>query len=308
MDLKRYQLIHGDALTELRNMPSESVHCCVTSPPYWQLRDYGMAEQIGLEKNLDAYIHAVTAVFREVKRVLRSDGTLWLNLGDTYATNSPRVRDNEYLGLPSHHKSLAAASYMLGTLKDKDLVGVPWRVALALQADGWYLRSDIIWHKPNPLPESIKDRPTKAHEYVFLLSKSPRYYYDVDAIREPHKHASLRKQSAPWKGKQWRGTPHGDMQNLKPAQACHPLGKNKRSVWTIPVYGYKGQHFSTFPERLVEPCVLAGSPKDGVVLDPFAGSGTALIVAVRLGRRAIGIDLKEEYVKLAEKRISQVST
>jgi DNA modification methylase len=308
MDKKPYCLITDDALNALRNMPNESVHCCVTSPPYWQLRDYGMTGQIGLEKTLDAYIQAVTAVFREVKRVLRADGTLWLNLGDTYATNSPRVRDNEFLGDHPHHKSQADSSYMLGTLKDKDLVGVPWRVAFALQSDGWYLRSDIIWHKPNPLPESIKDRPTKAHEYVFLLSKSPRYYYDVDAIREPHLDASLRKRHAPWKGKQWRGTPHGDMQNLKPAQLCHPLGKNKRDVWTIPVYGFKGAHFSTFPERLVEPCVLAGSPKDGVVLDPFAGSGTTLIVAVRLGRRAIGIELKKEYAELARERLNQVTS
>jgi DNA modification methylase len=300
----RYKVIVGDALTELQKLPSQSINCCVTSPPYWQMRDYGVEGQIGLEKTLDEYVEAISAVFREVRRVLRSDGTLWLNIGDTYMTNAPTIRRNDF-DRPGSAMLTDGARYMLGKLKDKDLAGVPWRVAFALQADGWYMRSDIIWHKPNPLPESVKDRPTRAHEYMFLLSKSPRYYYDVDAIREPHQVASLRKRLSPWRGKQWRGSPRGDGNNLKPAQSCHPLGKNKRSVWTIPVYSFNGLHFSTFPEKLVEPCVLAGCPKDGVVLDPFAGAGTTLIVAARLGRRAIGIELKPAYTKLARQRLTK---
>jgi site-specific DNA-methyltransferase (adenine-specific) len=258
-----------------------------------------------LEKTLDEYIEVITAVFSEVRRVLREDGILWLNLGDVYMTNAPRIRRNEFEKDGSAvHNTGAGARYMLGQLKDKDLAGIPWRIAFALHADGWYLRSDIVWAKPNPLPESVKDRPTRAHEYVFLLAKSPRYYYDADAIREPHKDASLRKRLAPWRGKQWRGSPRKDANNLKPVQLCHPLGKNKRSVWTIAVYGYKGQHFSTFPEKLVEPCILAGCPKNGVVLDPFAGAGTTLLVAARLGRRAIGIELKSAYAKIARKRLA----
>jgi DNA modification methylase len=306
MDDPGCKIIVGDALTELRKFPSQSINCCVTSPPYWQLRDYGIKGQIGLEKTQDEYLETETAVFGEVRRVLRDDGTLWLNMGDTYATNPPRIRRNEFDKDGSAvHNNGTGAKYMLGRLKDKDLAGVPWRIAFALQADGWYLRSDVIWHKPNPLPESVKDRPTKAHEYVFLLSKSPRYYYDTDAIREPHQAASLRKRQSPWRGKKWRGSPRNDANNLKPAQMCHPLGKNKRSVWTVPVYGYKGQHFSTFPEKLVEPCILAGCPKGGTVLDPFAGAGTTLIVASRLGQRAVGIELNPAYAKLARQRLAE---
>lgn len=307
MEQMSYNLIVGDAVAELRKLPSESVHTCVTSPPYWQLRDYGMANQIGLERTLDAYIVNIRAVFQEVKRVLRPDGTLWLNVGDTYATNSPRVRGNEFSTDPFQHKASGHQSYMLGQLKDKDLAGVPWRIAFALQTDGWYLRSDIIWHKVNPVPESVKDRPTRAHEYIFLMSKSRRYYYDIDAIREPVQPSSLRKQMPPWKGERWMSPTRGDQSTRTPGPGTHPRGKNKRTVWTLPAYGFKGMHFSTYPAKLIEPCILAGSPTGGTVLDPFAGSGTTLMVAVRLGRRAIGIELKQEYVQLAEDRLRQVA-
>lgn len=309
MSKRQVRVIVGNALTELRKLPSQSINCCVTSPPYWQLRDYGIEGQIGLEKTLDEYIDAVTAVLRKVKRVLRDDGTLWLNMGDTYVTDAPTIRRNEFDGHGSVVISKGpTARYTSGALKSKDLAGVPWRLAFALQADGWYLRSDIIWAKPNPMPESVKDRPTKAHEYLFLLSKSSRYYYDIDAIREPHQADSLRKRLSPWRGKQWRGHPRKDANNLKPEQSCHPLGKNKRSVWSIPIQGFQGQHFSTFPEKLVEPCILAGCPTDGVVLDPFAGVGTTLLVAKRLNRRAIGIELKPAYAKLAEERLAAANS
>ena len=299
MENQLCRLIVGDALTELRKLPTGSLQCCITSPPYWQLRDYEVDGQIGLEATPEEYVMKLCEVFAEVRRVLRDDGTLWLNMGDTYASQVPAIRSNHENGKRRTAISIGSA----GKLKEKDLAGIPWRLALALQAQGWYLRSDIIWAKPNALPESVKDRPTKAHEYLFLLSKSKRYYYDADAIREPCQPNSLRKQVAPWKGRRWFGTPDRAEQSLRPDQNCHPLGRNKRTIWTIPIKGYKGQHFATFPEALVEPCVLAGCPKDGLVLDPFAGAGTTLLVARLLGRQAVGIELKQSYAKMAVERL-----
>ena len=290
-------------------IPDNSVDCVVTSPPYWGLRDYGLEEQgIGLEQTPEEYCANMVEVFREVWRVLKPTGTLWLNLGDSYAGSTTLGRndvDRKYPG--SINKGLEAAHgtrQMPNGLKSKDLVGIPWRVAFALQADGWYLRSDIIWSKPNPMPESVTDRPTKAHEYVFLLTKSPRYYYDADAIRETAQDWGARDRS--------NNKTHSGLTGLAPHSGLTGAhdgdqGRNKRSVWEITTQPYPEAHFATYPEKLVEPCILAGCPQDGVVLDPFAGSGTTLAVAQRLGRKAVGTDLSAEYIALATKRLSGVS-
>ena len=304
MQSPSYRIIIGDALNELKELPSGSVNSCVTSPPYWQLRDYGVAGQIGLEKTPEVYVASLRAVLREVKRVLRSDGTLWLNLGDTYASSLPSPRRNELGKENMLHGNLSSRKFGSSGVRHKSLVGIPWRVVFAMQEDDWIIRSEIIWHKPNAFPESFKDRPTKAHDYIFLLSKSTRYYYDIDAIREPHKLTSLHNRRAPWTGKSWRGAPNGVTETMKRTQSCHPLGRNRRSVWTIPTKGFSGQHFSTFPEKLVEPCILAGCPPNGVVIDPFAGTGTTLVVAQRLGRRSIGIELSAAYADLAKNRLA----
>ncbi|MBX3117422.1 MAG: site-specific DNA-methyltransferase [Fimbriimonadaceae bacterium] len=286
------RMIIGDALTELKKLPGESVNCCVTSPPYWQLRDYRVDGQIGLENDPSQYISKLVAVFREVRRVLRKDGTLWLNLGDTYMSAWACSRVSRIgQGAPQAHQR---RNRLVGDLKEKDMAGIPWRVAFALQKDGWYLRTDIIWHKPNGLPERVRDRPTRAHEYLFLFSKSRRYYYDVDAIREPHR-SKPKNTGKHWPGPMFRNHPSGGSQTLKPRQMFHPLGRNKRTVWTIPVSHGQGGHFATFPEKLVEPCILAGCPLGGVVLDPFAGTGTMLRVALRLGRKGLGIELNPAY-------------
>jgi DNA modification methylase len=310
----------GHVLDVLQRLEPETVQTVVTSPPYWGLRDYGLEPQLwgdwkgslGLEPTPDLYVQHIVAIFREVKRVLRSDGTLWLNMGDSYAREGGKTE-----GVPRHWDgreddpgglhNLKPLAHEFG-LKGKDLVGIPWRVVFALQADGWWLRSDIIWHKPNPMPESVTDRPTKAHEYMFLLSKSADYYYDADAIRESH----VRLWDESNAGSMSSGRfdlAHGEKRPRaeRGYPLPNPLGRNKRSVWTIPTQPYKGAHFATFPEKLVEPCILAGSKKGDMVLDPFAGSGTTLAVAQRLGRRAIGIELNPNYVKLIQERCAQKS-
>ena len=291
-------MIHcGDCLEILRTLPTESVNCCVTSPPYYGLRDYGVSGQIGLEQSPEEYVAKLVDVFREVRRVLRDDGSFWLNLGDSYAANRGyQVPDNKHIDV-GNSKGMNATS--IG-LKPKDLIGTPWRVAFALQADGWYLRQDIIWHKPNPMPESVKDRCTKAHEYVFLLSKSARYFYDCEAVKEDGP-TYIRKASG-YNG--FDATHIGNNQKGGFADkdtVTH--GRNKRSVWTIPTKPYKGAHFATFPPALVEPCILAGCPAGGTVIDPFFGSGTVGAVAVKHGRDFVGIELNPEYIALAEKRI-----
>jgi site-specific DNA-methyltransferase (adenine-specific) len=269
------RILVGDARAKLRTLPAESVDCCVTSPPYFGLRDYGVAGQIGLEKTPDAFVASLVEVFREVRRVLKPEGTCWLNLGDSYAA--------------------------------KSLVGIPWRVAFALQADGWYLRSDIIWQKPNAMPSSVTDRPTTAHEYVFLLSKSRKYFYDADAIREPLADGSdakcLRKSPRKWTAETFNvARLSGNM--AKGEIPCNPAGRNKRSVWTVATKPYKGAHFATFPPKLIEPCILAGSPRGGLVLDPFNGAGTTGVVALQHGRDYIGIELNPEYAQMARERIA----
>lgn len=282
----KYQILQGDALTTLKTLADESVQMCVTSPPYWGLRDYGIEGQAGLESNPDDYVKGMVGVFREVKRVLKDAGTLWLNLGDSYATqpgkgnNVPQTKwkANTYPEAAGH-RSLAFPG-----LKPKDLVGIPWRVAFALQADGWYLRSDIIWHKPNPMPESVTDRPTKSHEYLFLLTKSEKYYYDIDAIREPHVTGARPDK---WEGRTYNGKGPNDggadgrRNGNARAYNLNPLGRNKRSVWTIPTRPYKGAHFATFPPALVEPCVLAGSRPAGKRCD------CGEVIATPLGSGAV---------------------
>ncbi len=370
----RYTLHHGDCLKLLASMPERSVDCCVTSPPYFGLRDYGTAEweggdpgcdhsvggqvqdnkapgaivsgvrpgcdaskckkcgairvdsQIGLEPTPDAYVAKLVAVFREVRRVLRDDGTLWLNLGDSYAGSwgnagghnrgNGKQRDITVGSVVKDQSDRngdfvppGARGFKELCIKPKDLIGIPWRVAFALQADGWYLRQDIIWHKPNPMPESVTDRCTKAHEYVFLLSKSARYYFDSEAIKEPCSEATHERAKYRWKRTQNGGGSKESMQGHNYDNDFGDMavdlekGKNKRSVWTVNTKPYKGAHFATFPPALIDPCILAGSRKGGVVLDPFNGSGTTGEVAILNGRRYVGIELNAKYIKLAETRI-----
>jgi DNA modification methylase len=302
----------GDCREILRTLNDRSVHCCVTSPPYFGLRDYGHGGQIGLEPTPDAFVAELVAVFREVRRVLRDDGTLWLNLGDSYVSvgngaqgvggpmatrRVAQVRDRKAV-----HSSVERPPSVPG-LPAKNLIGIPWRVAFALQSDGWYLRQDIIWHKPNPMPESVRDRCTKAHEYVFLLSKSERYHYDAGAISEasqdPRGPGNIGPVAQP------PGERSGENANTR--GSLHKIGareyRNRRSVWTVATQPFSGAHFATFPPELIEPCIKAGCPADGTVLDPFGGAGTTGLVADRLARHAVLIELNPEYAQLARDRI-----
>jgi DNA modification methylase len=309
------RILVGDVRQRLQELPDASVQCVVTSPPYWGLRDYGQDGQIGLEQTPDEYVAEMVAVFREVHRVLAQDGTLWLNLGDSYAgagtigrndtTPDALARRAERYGtgtgsgsaVGSHGTRPAAAG-----LKTKDLVGIPWRVAFALQADGWWLRQDIIWHKPNPMPESVIDRCTKAHEYVFLLSKSAQYRYNADAIAEPAETAGQVR------GGGNKASATGIYMMRQEGQRLDRYGvtpetRNRRTVWTVATKPYAGAHFAVMPMSLVEPCILAGSRSGDTVLDPFAGSGTVGVVALRHDRNFIGIELNPDYAALAESRI-----
>lgn len=301
-------ILKGNCLISLKELPDQHVQTCVTSPPYWGLRDYGVDGQLGLEKTPDEYVANMVNVFREVKRVLKDDGTLWLNLGDSYcgggnnrgATSpiSDKQKSNE--GAQGQVAQFGVHKFKSDSIKPKDLVGIPWRVAFALQADGWYLRQDIIWHKPNPMPESVRDRCTKAHEYIFLMSKSPKYYFDSDAILEPF------TETREGKTRDRGATPLTAMKNDRTNSGGFTRareGKNKRSVWTVTTKPFKGAHFATFPMDLIEPCILAGSAPGDYVLDPFAGAGTTGVVCKKHGRKFIGIELNDEYAEIAEKRI-----
>lgn len=326
------KVIEGDCLKVLKSLDAESVNCCVTSPPYWGLRDYGNSQQIGLEETPDEYTSKLLAVFQEVKRVLQPDGTLWLNLGDSYAgggggnygnglsVQSHKTHPTKGLNKPdvnrAKDRSVPKWSYpnhkATGDIKVKDLVGIPWMVAFALRADGWYLRQDIIWHKPNPMPESVEDRCTKAHEYIFLLSKSQKYYYDIDAIRERQKPESLERMKTGWAGNKKRDWP-GQAQNnfdrymgKTAEEIANMKGANKRSVWSITTNSYTEAHFATFPEDLIKPCVLAGCVEKGIVLDPFFGAGTTGVVCKTYNREYIGIELNPQYIKIAEQRLAQI--
>jgi len=374
----RAEILQGDCIEVLRTLPDESVNCCVTSPPYYGLRDYGTARweggdpecdhkgkpmsthagfneryfgrppkdsdkqgellefykdkcpkcgairidnQIGLEQSPDEYIAKLVEVFREVRRVLRNDGTLWLHLGDSYASYKDCKSVDDTLGAGSgrnvidKEKSVTRSTVLMKAAgyKNKDLMMIPARIALALQADGWWLRSDIIWAKPNPMPESVTDRPTKAHEYIFLLAKSQRYYYDAEAVKEdsldPESYTGRRPRKA-------QTIVLHDAKNHKFAGSINDNGeyrsgmvyqtRNRRSVWTVSTQPYPEAHFATFPPKLIEPCVLAGCPAGGVVLDPFNGSGTTGAVALRLGRDYIGIELNPDYIEFTNKRLAPI--
>jgi DNA modification methylase len=302
--MTRVEIITGDCLAVLKTLDGGIAQTCVTSPPYFGLRDYGVAGQIGLEDTPDAYVARLVEVFREVRRVLRQDGTLWLNLGDSYSGSGKGGNPGNSLHIKqkTNAGSLSVRAIKRDSMKRKDLIGIPWRVALALQADGWYLRQDIIWHKPNPMPESVTDRCTKAHEYVFLLSKSPRYFFDADAISEPAVEPGGNGNKKPY---QVSGQRRGDNANL--GQNVHKIGprdtRNRRSVWTIATKAFSEAHFATFPPELPKICIKAGSRPGDMVLDPFGGAGTSGLVADRLGRRAILIELNREYAAMASQRI-----
>jgi DNA modification methylase len=303
----------GDCIEQMRTLPDGSVNCCVTSPPYLWLRDYGHAGQIGLEPTPDAYVAKMVEVFREVRRVLQDDGTLWLNLGDSYSGSwGAQSRSDGDGGMSADQVAAHPKKTRTGSLdktpglKPKDILGIPWRVAFALQADGWWLRQDIIWHKPNPMPESVTDRCTKAHEYIFLLAKAERYWFDAEAIAEKAITAgTMQSFSSP--GKAARAIGVGQSGNEKPGAAAVIVKdrRNRRSVWTVTTQPYKDAHFATYPPKLIEPCILAGCPAGGTVLDPFLGSGTTAAVAIRHGRNAIGCELNHEYARMAERRIAE---
>lgn len=298
-------MLCGDALETLRTMEAESVHTCVTSPPYYNLRDYGVAGQIGQEATVKEYIDALVGVFGEVWRVLRPDGTLWVNMGDSYATRSGAQPPTNTRNAHGHTVKRCPSGY-----KCKDLLGVPWQLAFALRAAGWYLRQDIIWHKTNAMPESVRDRCTKDHEYIFLLSKAERYYFDAESIREPcgvkGNAKGFRGAGAYTCGQSFQNS--SGVQRKSHGNTVNSLGtRSKRSVWSIATGQFKAAHYATFPERLVEPCILAGCPKGGIVLDPFAGSGTTGVVAKRLGRSFIGVELNPAYCRMAQERIAAAS-
>lgn len=295
----------GDCRTLLAAMDPQSINCCVTSPPYFGLRDYGVDGQIGLEQTPDEYVAEMVAVFREVRRVLRDDGTLWLNLGDSYANDGKWGGSSGGKHVSAlHGKSGIGRGKVTTGLKPKDLIGIPWRVAFALQADGWYLRQDIIWHKPNPMPESVKDRCTKAHEYVFMLSKSARYFYDADAVKEPLAESSIPRLMQNVEAQTGTTRAYGKTNGNFKAQGNLATGlRNRRSVWTVTTQPFKGAHFATFPPNLIEPCILAGCPRGGMVLDPFGGAGTTGLVAKQHGLNAILLELNPDYAAMARERI-----
>jgi DNA modification methylase len=340
---------HGDCREVLQTMPDQSVHCCVTSPPYFGLRDYGVDGQIGLELTPELFVDEMVSVFREVRRVLRDDGTLWLNLGDSYTPvnrgENARPRRETMTGMQvgNPHADIPTRKEVIqglarGGFKQKDLMGIPWMVAFALRADGWYLRQDIIWSKPNPMPESVTDRCTKAHEYIFLMSKSARYHYDAEAVAEAVTASTVERLSQPNLENQTGsarvpGKTNGNMKAVgrsardsfkrngskreqpmvgqamgthrpdRPESAYSLETRNRRSVWTVPTQPFKEAHFATFPPELIEPCIKAGCPAGGVVLDPFGGAGTTGLVADRLCRDAILIELNPEYAAIADRRI-----
>lgn len=322
----------GDAYRILKNMEDQSVHCCVTSPPYYGLRDYGVSGQIGMEADYRTYIKTIKDIFHEVKRVLRNDGTLWLNLGDSYsgsgkgAGNYPKSSGGKQL---SNKGSAASPLPVYTPIPRKNLLGIPWRVAFALQDDGWILRQDIIWEKSNPMPESVRDRCTKSHEYIFLFSKQPKYYFDNDAIKEPVAKSTMQRISEPnlnnqagsnrvpgktngnmkavvrYGGNKYTANPN-QFYRTKSGNAYdfHPY-RNKRDVWEVSTKGFKGSHFATFPEELIIPCVLAGCPERGIVLDPFIGSGTTAVVSQKYNRDYLGIELNPIYYEMALRRVGK---
>ncbi len=349
--MSQYVIHQGDCMDMMAlHIPDQSVQTCITSPPYFGLRDYGVAGQLGLENTPDEYVAKMVEVFREVYRVLRDDGTLWLNLGDSYAgsgkggggsygserkqwedSNASNGALPVYRGQSVFPGRERSESDSTATLKPKNLCGIPWRVAFALQADGWYLRQDIIWNKPNPMPESVRDRCTKAHEYIFLLSKREKYHFDAEAIGEPLAESSVKRLSQPNLPSQQGsdrvpGKTNGNMKAVGPRFGGNKYGddareesrtksgnewkgsetgkRNRRSVWTVTTKPFKGAHFATFPMDLIEPCVLAGSKHGDLVLDPFGGAGTVALAAMKHGRDAVLCELNPEYIEIARTRIN----
>lgn len=325
--IKTNTILLGDVREKIKDIPDKFIQTIVTSPPYYGLRDYDVDGQIGLEKSPRDYINEIVKLFRECKRVLKDDGTLWLNIGDSYWSSKNRNgydwQDNT--GKSKNHMLRPGGENDLG-LKPKDLMGMPWRIAFALQDDGWYLRSDIIWSKTNCMPEAVKDRPTKSHEYIFLFSKSRHYYYDHEAIKEDAVSSDV---SSPRGSKGVKGNLHKGnretfidscsktlnnsfknsevIKNTTDGNCEHePIKRNKRSVWSVATSHNKESHFATFPEKLIEPCILAGCPEGGVVLDPFMGSGTVAKKAIELGREYIGIELNPNYIDMINEKISHV--
>lgn len=320
------QIITGDALESLRQIPDCCVSTCVTSPPYFGLRNYDVTGQIGLEPTPEEYVEKLVEVFREVRRVLKDDATLWINIGDSYATRSGNQAPTNTRNSCGHTAKKVPNGY-----KYKDLIGIPWLLAFALRSDGWYLRQDIIWQKTNCMPESVRDRCTKSHEYIFLLSKKPRYYFDAEAISEPIAGSSSKRYiqniEAQKGSDRQLGKTNGSMKAALPRfgggkygdnmreenrtksgrEYVPTLRRNKRDVWAVSTSGFKGAHFATFPEKLVQPCVLAGSRPGDIVLDPFTGSGTTGVVAVRNGRDFIGIEINPSYSKMSEQRIKEAA-
>lgn len=333
---EKSQIVVGDALSVLRRISDNYIDCCVTSPPYYGLRDYGVDGQLGLEETPQEYIDKMVEVFREVRRTLRPDGTLWLNIGDSYAGSfKGRMRDGSHAkGSSKSYKYLdpVGGTFKGGATagcKRKDLVGIPWLLALALREDGWYLRQDIIWYKPNTMPESVKDRCTKSHEYIFLLTKSDKYYFDSEAIKEPAvgfdnrppagsrgavtpnarrrkgNAKSFRGGGAYTGGRAFNNSSSVDRESRGNTENITGL-RNRRDVWSVATQGYSEAHFATFPEKLIEPCILAGSRSGGVILDPFLGSGTTAVVAAKHGRDYIGIEINPEYAELAKERLTTI--
>ncbi len=309
---RNVNIMMGDCIDSMKShIDSKSVQTCITSPPYFGLRDYGVDGQIGLEKTPDIYVRKIVEVFREVRRVLRDDGTVWLNIGDSYAgSGKGRGADGLHQKGGKQGTNMGACAGILrrnqSSLPAKNLIGIPWRVAFALQEDGWYLRQDIIWRKPNPMPESVADRCTKSHEYIFLLSKSPKYYFDNESIKEPVSPGTLSRLSQNIDSQAGSNRIPGKINgSMKAVGSIHK--RNKRSVWTVSTKPYKRAHFATFPIDLIEPCVLAGSKKNDIVLDPFAGSGTVGQAALKHGRKSILCELNIDYKSLIVERVSKVA-
>jgi len=310
MDMEANIILEGDCIESMKTLPDSIINTTITSPPYYGLRDYGEDGQIGQEETPQQYIDKMVEVFSQVKRITRDDGSLWLNLGDSYAgsggngykqgiqTTNPVTNGDVDVDLRSKMKRKDVG------FKKKDLMGIPWRVAMALQEDGWYLRQDIIWHKPNPMPESVTDRCTKSHEYIFLLTKNPDYFFDYESIRERSVSKMDRQHLSPIGGKKDPRKPGSYSGNAPENDGF----RNKRSVWSVPITSknYDGAHFAVYPEELIKPCILAGAPADGIVFDPFFGAGTTGVVAVKHGRKYIGCELNPEYIEIAKKRLQPV--
>lgn len=306
--IEKNTIINGNSLEVLKSLPDNSIDCCVTSPPYYALRDYGCDGQIGLEETPEKYIESLCDVFSEVRRVLTPEGTLWLNIGDSY--NGNKVGNTEVVKNKKVSESNNFQKKLWGGAKPKDLIGIPWMLAFALRSLGWYLRQDIIWHKPNPMPESVTDRCTKSHEYIFLLSKSQKYYFDYESIMEP---CADQERNNFQSGSRANGINKDRNDNdlgersktWKPKTIDNQKVRNKRDVWEVNTKPCKEAHFATYPFELIKPCILAGCPENGIVLDPFMGSGTTAIVARSLNRNYLGVELNPEYIKIAHKRLEK---